>query len=247
MRVLIGMETSGKMRDAFLRRGHEAISADLLPHQHGGPHHEGDLFAFLASDSAFDFAIFHPTCTFHTVSSAWAFKDADFERYPGVGYHQRVQAGTKTGAERRAAREEAEADFERLRLLPFLKLIENPKGTIPSRLGHRPVQTVQPYEFGADASKGTCFWIFDADGQPRPDLAVPVDPRMWKAGRMVEWPKGSGKMVERWANQTDSGQNNLTPGDARWQVRSNTYDGIAEAVAEHFSAAVPLEQWGDFV
>lgn len=246
MRIVIGMETSGRMRDAFRARGHDALSVDLLPHQTGGPHHVGDLFSYLEQDSAFDFGVFHPDCTFHTVSAAWAFKDPDHERWPGVGYHQRVKPETKTGTERRAAREAAEQDFQRIRFLPFLKLIENPKGTIPSRLGLPPVQTVQPYEFGDDASKGTCFWIFDAAGDPRPDLAVPVDPARRLSGRMVEHPPGSGRMVERWANQTDSGQNRETPGADRWQVRSNTYPGISDAVADHFSAVVPLESWRMF-
>ncbi len=56
------------------------------------------------------------------------------------------------------------------------------------------------------------------------------------AGRVVEWPAGSGKWVERWANQTDSGQNNLPPSDDRAKLRSVTYPGIAEAMAEQWTA-----------
>jgi len=56
------------------------------------------------------------------------------------------------------------------------------------------------------------------------------------AGRVVEWPAGSGKFVERWSNQTDSGQNNLPPSDDRALLRSVTYKGIAEAMAEQWTA-----------
>jgi hypothetical protein len=49
---------------------------------------------------------------------------------------------------------------------------------------------------------------------------------------MAEWPKGSGKMVERWDNQTDSGQNKLPPGDKRAELRAVTYPGIARILAE---------------
>lgn len=231
MRLVVGMETSGAVRNAIIMLGHDAISVDLLPHQHGGPHHEGDLFAFLGRDCAFDGGVFHPECTYHTGSAAWAFNDADFDRYPGVGYHQRVKPETLTGAARRAARADAELDVRRIRYMPFPKIIENPVGTLsdPRNLG-RPHQIVQPYEFGSDASKKTCLWFFDGAGEPL-SLHIPLDPALRVSGRMVEWPRGSGKMVERWANQTDAGQNALSPGDLRWKLRSDTYPGIAGALA----------------
>lgn len=244
MRIFIGMETSGEFRRRFAAQGHDVISCDILPAEDAptiGIHIQGDVFETLdklTRDGWMpDFGMFHPTCTYHTVSAAWAFNDPDFTRYPGVGYHQRVKPETLTGAARRKAREEAEADVERIKALPFVKVIENPGGTIPTRtsLG-RPVDIVQPNEFGDDASKATCLWAFDAEGNPMPSMALPRDPAKRVAGRMVEWPRGSGKMVERWANQTDSGQNNLTPGADRWKDRSRTYPGIADAGAAH---------WGD--
>lgn len=70
-------------------------------------------------------------------------------------------------------------------------------------------------------------------------MALPIDPSKRVPGRMVEWPRGSGSMVERWSNQTDSGQNRLTPGEARWKDRSRTFPGIAGAGAAHWSALPP--------
>jgi hypothetical protein len=133
-----------------------------------------------------------------------------------------VKAVTLVGAERRAAREDALRNFERLLALPYPKAIENPAPSFVSRSIRPPDQTIQPYEHGEDASKRTGIWL---DRLPRlhPTGRVP--------GRLVEWPRGSGRMVERWSNQTDAGQNRLSPSEERWLQRSATYPGIARAFA----------------
>jgi len=156
-------------------------------------------------------AIFHPMCTYLTVSAAWAFKDGP--------YHQKVKRGTLVGAERRAARDEALENFRRLLALPYPKAIENPAPSFISKAIRPPDQTIQPYEFGDDASKRTGLWL---------DRFPPLIPTKRIAGRIV-----NGR--ERWSNQTDSGQNKLSPGDNRWLERSKTYPGIAQAMAS---------QWG---
>lgn len=101
--------------------------------------------------------------------------------------------------------------------------LENPVGLISTRI-RKPSQCVQPFEFGDDASKKTCLFL-----NRLPPLIK--DPAMRFPGRMVEWPRGSGKMVERWSNQTDSGQNKLAPSDNRWKDRARSYPGIARAMA----------------
>lgn len=223
MRWLIGYSTCPVTRAAFEAQGHEVWTCDLRADPH--PRHlQCDIWE-VAGDR-WDAAIFHPTCTYLTVSAAWAFKDPDFERYPGVGYHQRVEAETLTGAARREAQADAIENFKRLAALPYPKAIENPAPSFISKAFRPPDQTIQPNEFGDDASKRTGLWL---------DRLPPLVPTKRVPGRMVEWPRGSGKMVERWANQTDSGQNKLTPSDDRWLDRSRTYPGIAAA----FGA-----QWG---
>jgi hypothetical protein len=180
-----------------------------------------------------DLAIFHIECTYLTGSAEWAFKDADFDRYPGVGYHQRVKAGTLTGADRRAAREASMNEFRTIAHLPIKrKVVENPVGAL-SRI-KKPSQIFQPYQFGDDASKKTCLWFLDEDGNDIPEMVIPVDPAQRLGGRWAEWPRGSGTFVERWANQTDSNQNALTPSDNRWQTRSDTFPGFADAAVEHW-------------
>jgi hypothetical protein len=96
--------------------------------------------------------------------------------------------------------------------------LENPIGVISTQI-RKPDQTVQPYQFGHDASKATCLWLKNLP-LLQPTQEIPP--------RMID-----GK--PRWSNQTDSGQNKLPPSKDRWKIRSTTYLGIAEAMAR---------QWG---
>src|SRR5690606_582719 len=91
----------------------------------------------------------------------------------------------------------------------------------------KPTQTVQPFDFGDDASKRTCFWL---DGLPK--LAPPQGARV--AGRWVFDPH-LGKMVERWSNQTDRGMNRLPPSEDRWKIRSDTFPGLADAMVDQWT------------
>jgi hypothetical protein len=81
-------------------------------------------------------------------------------------------------------------------------------------------QIIQPYDFGEDASKDTCLWLKNL---PALQKTKHIEPRII-----------NGK--PRWGNQTDSGQNKLTPSETRSLERSRTYNGIATAMAE---------QWGE--
>jgi hypothetical protein len=97
--------------------------------------------------------------------------------------------------------------------------LETPISVISSRI-RKPDQIINPYEFGHDASKKTCLWLKNL-----PKLASTnfIEPRIIN-GR------------KRWGNQTDSGQNKLAPSNDRWKIRSETYEGIAQAMAQ---------QWGN--
>lgn len=219
MRVLVACEYSGRVRDAFRTRGFDAVSCDLLPTESPGPHIQGDVLEVL--NQGWDLMVAHPPCTYLTISAEWAYKDPDFERYPDVGYHQRVQPDTLTGYARRQAREEALDFVLTLMMAPIPRIaIENPVGVISSRI-RKFDQIIQPYEFGDDASKKTCLWLKNL---PLLEPTKFVPPRITKDGK------------ERWSNQTDSGQNRLSPGEDRGHVRSLTYQGIADAMAEQWGA-----------
>lgn len=120
----------------------------------------------------------------------------------------------------RAQHTEEALDFVRTLLdAPIPKIaLENPIGCISTRI-RKPTQTIQPYHFGDDASKSTCLWL---KGLPYLLPTDFVEPRIVNGKR-------------RWANQTDSGQNRLPPSPDRWKIRSETYVGIANAMAK---------QWG---
>jgi hypothetical protein len=225
------METSGALRRRFQALGHDVVSCDILPAEDDARGHiQGDVFEVLEElrwpyGWWPDLAMFHITCTYLTNSAAWAYKDPDYDRYPGVGYHQRLKPGTLFGAARREARERSLNEFRYVLKLPIArKIVENPIGAL-SQI-RKPTQIVQPYQFGDDASKGTCFWYIGPNGEELRDMRIPIDPSKRIAGRLVD-----GR--EYWANQTDTGQNRLSPGDERWKDRSRTFPGIADALVFH--------------
>ena len=129
-------EYSGRVRDAFLGLGHDALSCDLLPTDVAGPHYVGDVRDLL--DAGWDLMVAHPPCTYLSVS----------------GMHW-----TTRGLRDPKLTEDA-LDFVRLLMAAPIRRIalENPVSVISSRI-KRPDQVVQPYQFGHDASKKTCLWL----------------------------------------------------------------------------------------
>jgi len=197
MKILIACEYSGRVRDAFIARGHDAMSCDILPTDVPGPHYQGDVRDIL--NDGWDLMVAHPPCTYLSVS----------------GMHW-----TTRGLRDKQLTEDA-LDFVRLLLdapIPRIAL-ENPISVISSRI-RKPDQIITPYQFGHDASKKTCLWLKNLPLLTPAELIEP---------RIVDGKK-------RWGNQTDSGQNKLGPSDDRWKIRSETYAGIANAMAE---------QWGN--
>lgn len=138
MRVLIGCECSGIVRDAFRARGHDAYSCDLKPAEDESRYHfQCDILTLL--DQHWDLAIFHPDCTYLCSS--------------GLHWNRRVPG--------RSAKTEAAVEFAMLLWnAPIGRVaIENPRGRLGSVLpGGSARQIIQPYMFGDDASKETHIW-----------------------------------------------------------------------------------------
>lgn len=248
MNVLIACECSGHTREAFRALGHNAWSCDLLLSEDNSQFHlQCDVRSIL--DGGWDLMIAHPDCTYLTNSAAWAFTDGP--------YHQKVKPGTLVGQARRDAREEALAFVQLLLGAPIPRIaVENQVGAISSRI--RPAdQYIHPWQFGHDASKKTGLWLKNLPPLEF-NIAQVVSPRGWGkvmcAADMVECigPTEDDTITRfhegvlfgtrldpapamRWANQTDSGQNKLTPGDDRWKERARTYQGWSDAMAA---------QWG---
>lgn len=220
LRVLVACEYSGAVRDAFIALGHKAVSCDFLPTEVDGPHYQGDVRDILYD--SWDLVISHPTCTYLTGAAAWALQDPNYIRYPGIGYHQSISPDTLVGKARREAQEEAKEFVRLLAASPAKhKCIENPVGAVRSLLKW-PCQIVQPYQFGHDASKATGLSLYNL---PTLRYTQMIHPRVVKG-------------YSRWGNQTDSGQNKLSPGPDRWRERSRTYPGIADAMAKQWSAYI---------
>ena len=191
MRILVACEFSGVVRDAFLARGHDAMSCDLLPTEAPGPHYQGDVRDIL--DDGWDLMIAHPPCTHLAVSGARWFKD------------------------KRQEQEDA-LDFVRLLLdapIPRIAL-ENPVSVISTRI-RKPDQIIQPWMFGHGETKATCLWLKNLPLLVPTNVVEGREQRVWK----------------------------LPPSPDRWMLRSETYPGIAAAMADQWGE--PSEVQGELI
>ena len=224
MKVLVACEYSGRVRDAFIKRGHDAMSCDLLPTETPGPHYQGDVRDILGD--GWDLMICHPDCTYLCSS----------------GLHWNKRGRMVDGRPRSELTEEALKFVQTLLDAPIEKIaLENPIGCISTRI-RKPDQYIHPYQFGEDASKKTCLWLKGLE--PLKGTKY-IEPRWVCCGIPLDVDSvgmygcancnGDGWPLPRWANQTDGGQNKLGPGEDRWKGRSRTYQGWADAMAD---------QWG---
>ncbi len=133
MNVLIACEYSGRVRDAFARRGHYAMSCDLLPTESYGNHYQGDVRDVLCD--GWDLMIAHPPCTHLAVSGARWFKDKLQEQEEALEFVRMLMAA------------------------PIVSIcVENPISIISSRI-RKPDQIIQPWQFGHGETKATCLWL----------------------------------------------------------------------------------------
>jgi hypothetical protein len=156
MKVLVACEFSGIVRDAFIKRGHDAMSCDLLPTETPGAHYQGDVRDVL--DYPWDLMIAHPPCTHLSVSGARHFseKRMDGRQQSAVSFFMRL----------------AKADIPRI-------AIENPV-CIMSTLWRKPDQTIQPWEFGHGETKATCLWLKSLPPLQPTNIVPGREARVWK-------------------------------------------------------------------
>lgn len=196
MKVAILCEYSGVVRDAFIAKGHDAISCDLLPTDKAGPHYQGDAFDMLGR--SWDLIIAHPPCTALTVAGNSTYGEGQpkyDERLRSVEWTLKFWNACKRSAPR--------------------VCFENPVGVL-RRLGkmHAP-QYVQPYHFGHMEQKKTGLFLHDL-----PDLTQTNN----VYGEMMKLPKNIRERIHY-----------LPPSPDRWKIRSTTFQGLADAMAD---------QWG---
>lgn len=185
MRILIACEYSGRVRDAFIRAGHDAISCDLLPTETPGPHYLGDV-ADLISNQHFDLMIAHPPCTHLSVSGARHFAA---KRHSGV--------------------QQAALEFVRMLMAaPIARIaIENPISIISSAI-RKPDQIIQPWQFGHGETKATCLWLKNiptltptniVPGREARVHRMPPSPTRWKE-RSRTYEGIAQAFAEQWGN-----------------------------------------------
>jgi hypothetical protein len=192
MKVLVACEYSGIVRDAFLAKGHDAISCDLLPTESPGPHIQGDVIPLL--QKYWDMVLAFPTCTHICVSGAKHFekKRKDGRQQEGIDFFMHF----------------ANCKAEKV-------CIENPVG-IMSSIWREPDQIIQPYYFGDEAQKTTCLWLKGLS----PLIHYPRDTMFHKKthvgkGDFVTTP--SGKKLPKWYsdNKNPKDRAKFWPGIAR--------------------------------
>ncbi len=143
MRVFVLGERSGRVRDAFAARGHDAWSCDLYPSVNGGKHIRGDALKYINDN--WDIIIAHPPCTY-------------LSRVQNVWYDDKFPDATRR---RKTHREKAIEFFLRCKEADCEKIaIENPvpQGYVKERIGDYD-QIVEPWMFGDPFRKKTCLWL----------------------------------------------------------------------------------------
>jgi len=172
MRVLIACEFSGIVRDAFRRRGHDAVSCDLLPTEAPGPHYCGDMFDII--DDGWDLMIAHDPCTYQCNSGVrWLYE------IPGR-WEQLKKSCEMT-------RRILDADIQKIAR-------ENP---VPHKyavqlIGKKYDQIIQPWMFGHGETKATCLWL---KGLPK---LMPTNIVSGREARIYKIPPGP----DRWKNRS---------------------------------------------
>jgi hypothetical protein len=223
LRILNACESSGIMRDAFIRAGHWAMSCDLLDTERPGPHYKGDVRDVLDGD--WDIIIAHPTCTRLTNAGArwliepptklapWQYPADVVAAYAAMTRDQRLAFmwdELHKGAEFYRLFKKAKAKIG--------KAIENPIMHCHARalIQPGPRQVVQPWWFGDPFFKATGW---ELEGLPK----------LVETNRLVPPKKGTQEHKE-W-----SAVHLASPGPDRWRERSRSFPGMCEAAAK---------QWG---
>lgn len=230
MKVLVACEYSGRVRDAFIKAGHEALSCDLLPTERQGPHHQGDVRDVLFD--GWDLVIAHPPCTYLTCSAEWCYKDEQTKKIkPGVlssrwrKPDQIIQPWMfgDDASKRTCLWTQGLPNLTPTKIIPpkgwsevmfaadVLDLDENGDGD--------PTCSIH----GQDYAECPCIGPTEDDVTYKEEMGALFGTRENPAPPM------------RWGNQTPGGYNKLPPSEDRWKLRSLTYHGIADAMAE---------QWG---
>tara|TARA_R100000329_G_scaffold50557_2_gene46613 strand:+ start:3278 stop:3916 length:639 start_codon:yes stop_codon:yes gene_type:complete len=211
MKVLVACEESQAVAKAFRKLGHEAYSCDIQDCSGGEPqwHIKGDALKE-AYSGKYDLMIAHPPCTYLAVSGArWMYNN------DGSICLERLKNRNKA------------LDFvKKLLDAPIEKIaLENPVSVISSAI-RKPDQIIQPYEYGHSEAKKTCLWL--------KNLPKLKPTKIVNKGEFVEWIDKNGKKKRQAKWYLDVLSKAKTKAE-RQKLRSKTYQGIADAMAQQWS------------
>lgn len=231
MNIFLPCNYTGYLREEFKKKGHFAVSCDLLPSEIPGLHIQGNCLDYLGGAWEFDCGILEPLsndpglhyckgkhCFFRKIK--W---DMMVAYGPPCTYLADVGNGHfKNNPERLKKREEAFVFFMALWNAPIeKKCIENPKSGFINKNFRQPDTIINPYYFGGTERKRTCLWTENLPPLV-PTVAlfkVPKPKYFIKAGR-----KKAGQAVH--FVESNGGKS---------KVRGRSFKEICEAMAD---------QWG---
>ena len=180
MRVLVGCEFSGVVRDAFIKRGHDAWSCDILPSDAVGPHIRENILNVIKE--GWNMLIAFPPCTHLCVSGARWFKNKTGEQKDALDFISALMAAP----------------------IPCIA-IENPIGVISTKI-RKPDQIIQPWQFGHGETKATCLWLKNlpplrptniVEGRESRIHKMPPSSSRWKE-RSLTYRGIAAAMAEQW-------------------------------------------------
>ena len=184
--VLVACEYSGRVRDAFIRNGCEAVSCDLLPTDQPGPHYQGDVFDII--NDGWDLMVAHPPCTHLAVSGARWFHKKEKEQKEALDFVRRLMSA------------------------PINHIaIENPISVISSKI-RKPDQIIQPWMFGHGETKATCLWLKNlpplqpteiVEGRENKVHKMPPSEHRWKL-RSLTYQGIADAMGDQWSVQIET-------------------------------------------
>lgn len=181
-RILIACEYSGIVREAFRKRGFDAMSCDLLDTEITGPHYKGDVFDII--NEGYDLMIAHPPCTHLAVSGARWFKEKQNEQAEALRFVMALM----------------DAPIKHI-------AIENPISIISSKI-RKPNQIIQPWQYGHGETKATCLWLKNlpklqpskiVDGREGKVWKMPPSSDRWK-NRSRTFPGIAEAMATQWGD-----------------------------------------------
>lgn len=206
MRVLIACEYSGTVRDAFISKGIDAMSCDILDTESPGPHYKGNVLDVLYD--GWDLMIAHPPCTY----------------FANSGLHYLIKR-----PERKALLYNSFTFLLQLWNAPIDKIcIENPTGWLNTNW-QKPSQIIQPYYFGDQQLKTTCLWL-----KRLAPLQHYMHTDLFNTKSHVERPQPIKTIIRKTGVQAGKPYNYYWRQGKSAKNRAKTFLGIANAMADQW-------------